>query len=235
MDVYVGTSGYSYKEWCGPFYPEGTKPAQMLGFYSEHLRAVEINNTFYRMPKREVLESWASQVPDEFRFVLKVTRRITHFKRLKPESIEELTYVLETSDLLGERRGPMLFQLPPYLKKNIDRLRAFLELLPSGLRAAFEFRDASWFDDEVLEALGEHELSLVVADTGGENDPPLARTADYGYLRLRREDYSDAELEEWARRIREQGWSEVFVFFKHEDDGAGPRMAKRFEELLAQG
>ena len=233
MRVLVGTSGYSYKEWCGPFYPEGTKPADMLGYYAENLRAVEINNTFYRMPKREVLEGWAEQVPDTFRFVLKVTRRITHFKRLKPEAGEELAYVLETSAVLGERRGPMLFQLPPNFKKDADRLRGFLELLPDDLKAAFEFRHPSWFDDETCAALADRGLALVVADTGGEGDAPLTRTAGYGYLRLRREGYSDAELSEWARRIADQGWDEAFVFFKHEDAGAGPRMAKRFEALLA--
>jgi uncharacterized protein YecE (DUF72 family) len=232
MLSYIGTSGYSYKEWCGPFYPEGTRPPQMLGYYAGQLKAVEINNTFYRMPKREVLAGWAEQVPEEFRFVLKVTRRITHFKRLKPETIEELTYVLETSDALGDRRGPMLFQLPPNFKKDAARLRGFLDLLPAGFRGAFEFRDPSWFDGEVFEALSEHGLALVVADTGTDQDPPFQRTADYGYLRLRREDYSEADLGEWAARISAQGWKEVFVFFKHEDGGAGPRMAKRFESLL---
>ena len=232
MRNYVGTSGYSYKQWCGPFYPEGTKPAQMLGHYSGQLKAVEINNTFYRMPKHEVLAGWAEQVPEEFRFVLKATRRITHFKRLKPSSIEELTYVLETSDALGDRRGPMLFQLPPNMKKDAERLSGFLELLPDGFRAAFEFRHPSWFDDEVFDALAERQLALVIADTGGDDDPPFRGTADYGYFRLRSEDYSDAALQEWAARIAAQSWSEVFVFFKHEDEGAGPRLAKRFEELL---
>ena len=231
MRSYVGTSGYSYKEWCGPFYPEGLKPAEMLAYYAGRLRAVEINNTFYRMPKRQVLESWAAQVPEGFRFVLKVTRRITHFKRLKPESAEELGYVLETSAALGDRLGPMLFQLPPYLKKDAERLRGFLELLPEDVRAAFEFRDPSWFDDEIFDALGERGAALVVADTGTDKDPPLRATAPWGYLRLRRESYSDDELEAWAARIRDQDWQDAFVFFKHEDEGAGPRMAERFDAL----
>ncbi len=232
MRVYVGTSGYSYKEWRGPFYPEDLKPPQMLEYYAGRLKSVEINNTFYRMPRRQVLEGWAAQVPEDFRFVLKVTRRITHFKRLKPEAAEELTYVVETSAVLGDRRGPMLFQLPPYLKKNADRLRNFLGLLPEDLNAAFEFRDPSWFDDEIFAALEEHGVALVIADTGADKDPPLTATAPFGYLRLRREDYSDADLEEWARRIGKQEWTDVFVFFKHEDEGAGPRMAKKFESLL---
>ena len=208
------------------------KPPLMLAYYAERLRSVEINNTFYRMPKRQVIESWATQVPDEFRFVLKVTRRITHFKRLKPEAAEELEYVLETSSALGDKRGPMLFQLPPYLKKDAERLRGFLELLPEGFRAAFEFRDPSWFDDEIFAALREHGIALVIADTGTEKDPPFTATATYGYLRLRRENYSDKDLQEWAGRVREQEWEEAYVFFKHEDEGAGPRMAKRFEGLL---
>ncbi len=153
---------------------------------------------------------------------------------MKPEAEEELSYVLETSAALGDRRGPMLFQLPPYLKKDTDRLCAFLELLPGGFRAAFEFRNPSWFDDEIFEALAARDIALVIADTGSEKDPPLAATASYGYLRLRRENYTDPELEEWARRAGEQDWDDVFVFFKHEDDGAGPRMAKGFERLIAR-
>lgn len=233
MRYFVGTSGYSYKEWKGPFYPEDIKPKQMLAYYASRLKAVEINNTFYRMPKREVLEGWAEQVPDEFSFVLKVTRRITHFKRLKPSSAEELSYVLETAGALGDHLGILLFQLPPNFKQDLERLGEFLDLLPSDVRVAFEFRHASWFEDEVFEALRSKNVALVIADTGGENDPPLTATADFGYLRLRREDYSDRELEEWAERVRAQPWSDAYVFFKHEDAGAGPRMANRFEEQLA--
>lgn len=232
MRHHIGTSGYSYKEWCGPFYPEGTKPPEMLGYYAGQLKAVEINNTFYRMPKREVLEGWAAQVPEEFRFILKVTRRITHFKRLKESAAEELTYVLETSAALGDRRGPMLFQLPPNFKQDAERLRAFLELFPEGFRAAFEFRHPSWYDDETYEILSAKDVALVIADTGDESDPPFTATAGHGYLRLRREAYTDAELETWAKRIADQKWTDSFVFFKHEDAGAGPRMAKRFEKLL---
>lgn len=235
MRFFVGTSGYSYKEWRGPFYPEDIKPPEMLGYYSSQLKAVEINNTFYRMPKREVLEGWAEKVPDGFSFVLKVTRRITHFKRLKPSASEELSYVLETAGVLGDHLGILLFQLPPNFKQDLERLTEFLEIVPTDFRCAFEFRHASWFDDDTFAVLGEKNAALVIADTGGENDPPVTATADFGYLRLRREDYSDEELQEWAARIREQPWSSVHVFFKHEDAGAGPRMAKRFEELLDAG
>ena len=228
----VGTSGYSYKEWRGTFYPEDVKPPEMLGHYASRLRAVEINNTFYRMPKRSVLEGWAEQVPEDFSFVLKVTRRITHFKRLKPSAEEELGYVLETSEALGSRRGPFLFQLPPNFKCDFDRLSAFLELLPDGPRAAFEFRHPSWFEDRVLDLLRSRNVALVIADTGSDDDPPVESTADFGYLRLRQPGYDDRRLAEWAERVKAQGWSDAYVFFKHEDEGAGPRMASRFQVLL---
>jgi uncharacterized protein YecE (DUF72 family) len=233
LELGAGTSGFSYDAWKGVFYPEGLSAKKRLGYYASQLTAVEINNTFYRMPKREVLEGWAEQVSDEFSFVLKVTRRITHLKRLKPSSAEELSYVLETAKALGDHLGILLFQLPPNFKQDLERLREFLDLLPEDVRVAFEFRHASWFEDDVFETLRSRNVALVVADTGGENDPPLTATADFGYLRLRREDYTDGELEEWAQRVRTQPWSDAYVFFKHEDAGAGPRMAKRFEEQLA--
>jgi uncharacterized protein YecE (DUF72 family) len=199
MRFHVGTSGYSYKEWLGSFYPEELKAPQMLGYYAEHLKAVEINNTFYRMPTRKLLDSWSAQVPEDF----------------------------------GPRLGPMLFQLPPYLKMDAERLAAFLEILPSDVRAAFEFRDPSWLDDEIFGLLRDSDRALVIADTGGEKDPPFEPTAGWGYLRLRREGYTEEELTEWAQRVAGQDWSDAFVFFKHEDDGAGPRMAAAFGELLA--
>jgi uncharacterized protein YecE (DUF72 family) len=232
MRFYVGTSGYSYKERRGSFYPDDLKPAQMLGYYAGRLKSVEINNTFYRMPTRKLLDGWSEQVPEDFSFVLKASRKITHFKRLK-DAGDELTYLLETSALLGSRLGPTLFQLPPYLKKDAERLGAFLELLPTDVRAALEFRDPSWFDDEIFELLRASDRALVIADTGGEKDPPFEATAGWGYLRLRREDYSNEELAEWAERVVSQEWSDAFVFFKHEDEAAGPRMAEKFEGLLA--
>jgi uncharacterized protein YecE (DUF72 family) len=226
----VGTSGYSYKEWRGTFYPEDLQPAEMLRFYAERLGAVEINNTFYRMPSEKVLAGWAAQVPEDFRFALKASRRITHFKRLK-EAAEDLRYLTETALALGDRLGPVLFQLPPHLKLDRQRLETFVAALPQEPRAAFEFRHSSWFVQEVYDLLREHGAALVTADTGEEGDAPLTATAGYGYLRLRRPDYDDADLEAWVARVKEQPWEEALVFFKHEDEGAGPRLAARFRDL----
>ena len=232
MRVRTGTSGFSYPAWEGHFYPPGTKRPEMLSFYAGKLGAVEINNTFYRMPKADLLERWRDSVPESFRFVLKASRRITHHQRLK-DADDSVEYLFDTAKVLGEQLGPFLFQLPPYLRRDDDRLAAFLERLPAGLRAAFEFRHASWFDDAVFALLEEAGAALCVADAGGDHDAPLVATTDFGYLRLRREGYDEAALRSWADRIRRQPWRETYVFFKHEDEGAGPRMAARFETLLA--
>ena len=232
--LYAGTSGFSYKEWKGPFYPEKLKNDEMLAFYGSQLPTVEINNTFYRMPKVEVLDKWAASVPDDFRFVLKASRRITHQQRLV-DSEDSVNYLVETASTLGAKLGPMLFQLPPFLKKNVEVLKAFLDILPPGLKAAFEFRNDTWWDDEVYAALREGGASLCLADTGEERDPPMVATADWGYLRLRRPDYDRDQLKHWVGQIEELGWKEAFVFFKHEDDGAGPRMARQFLEVGAEG
>ncbi len=205
----------------------------MLSFYASRLGSVEINNTFYRMPKTELLERWRDAVPDTFRFALKASRRITHQQRLR-DAGDSVDYVFRTAAVLGERLGPFLFQLPPYLRRDVDRLAGFLDLLPDGMRGAFEFRHASWFDDEVFTLLAGAGASLCIADAGGDHDAPLVATADFGYLRLRREDYDEAALGAWADRIRRQPWGETYVFFKHEDEGAGPRMAAQFEALLAE-
>ena len=233
MRVRTGTSGFSYPAWEGHFYPPGTKRPDMLSFYAGKLGAVEINNTFYRMPKADLLERWRDSVPESFRFVLKASRRITHHQRLR-DADDSVEYLFDTAKVLGEQLGPFLFQLPPYLRRDDDRLAAFLERLPAGLRAAFEFRHASWFDDAVFALLEEAGAALCVADAGGDHDAPLVATTDFGYLRLRREDYDEAALRSWADRIRRQPWRETYVFFKHEDEGAGPRMAARFETLLAE-
>ena len=233
MRVRTGTSGFSYPAWAGPFYPAGTKRPDMLSFYASRLGSVEINNTFYRMPKTDLLERWRDAVPDTFRFALKASRRITHQQRLK-DAGDSVDYLFRTAEVLGERLGPFLFQLPPYLRRDLDRLAGFLGLLPDGMRAAFEFRHASWFDDEVFTLLADAGASLCIADAGSDHDAPLVATADFGYLRLRREDYDEAALGAWADRIRRQPWGETYVFFKHEDEGAGPRMAAQFEALLAE-
>ncbi|MEN3295639.1 MAG: hypothetical protein V7642_4892 [Burkholderiales bacterium] len=232
MNLYVGTSGYSYKEWKGSFYPEELPAKQMLRFYGERFKTVEINNTFYRMPKAAVLETWADEVPADFKFVLKASQRITHMQRLR-DAGESLSYLLEISAALKERLGLLLFQLPPNLKKDVQRLEGFLALLPAERRAAFEFRHESWFDEEVFALLRGHGAALCIAEAEDGPEIPFVSTADWGYLRLRRPDYSDAELKTWVNRVRKQDWRDVFVFFKHEDEGKGPEMAKRFMELAA--
>jgi uncharacterized protein YecE (DUF72 family) len=231
MRVLAGTSGFSYKEWKGSFYPEDLPAADMLRFYSERLPAVEINNTFYRMPKPALLEGWAAQVPEGFRFVLKASRRITHHKRLK-EAGEEVAYFFRVAEALGDRLGPALFQLPPNLKKDLPRLEAFLALRPAGSRAAFEFRHASWFDDDVFGALRARGAALCIAEDE-ELATPLESTCGWGYLRLRRQDYGEDDVAAWAEKIRGRSWSEAYVFFKHEEAGAGPRLATRILELFA--
>jgi uncharacterized protein YecE (DUF72 family) len=202
----------------------------MLRYYGECFRSVEINNTFYRMPKASVLENWAAEVPAEFKFVLKASQRITHFQRLK-DAGDSLAYLLKVAGVLKERLGPLLFQLPPHFKKDLPRLREFLALLPSEAIAAFEFRDPSWFDEEIFTLLRTHRVALCIAEAEEGVEVPFVPTADWGYLRLRRPDYGDAELKTWGDRIREQNWQNAFIFFKHEDEGKGPAMAKRFLEL----
>ncbi len=231
MRLWVGTSGFSYKEWKGPFYPEDLASKDMLSYYGGKLPAVEVNNTFYRLPRASVLESWAEQVPGDFRFSIKASRKITHFKRLKPEAADETGYLMETVTALGDRLGVVLFQLPPNLKKDLPRLEAFLEMLPHGTRAAFEFRHASWLNEDVYGVLRARDYALVCADVDEDGlDTPLVG-GSWGYLRMRRFGYSDEDLGEWMGRLREQGWDEAFVFFKHEDEGAGPAMAARFLEM----
>jgi uncharacterized protein YecE (DUF72 family) len=229
MQVLVGTSGYAYKEWRGSFYPQDLKDAEMLRFYGERFPTVEINNTFYRMPKASVLAGWAQQVPPAFVFVLKGSQRITHMKRLK-DAQEPLAYLLETALTLGPQLGPLLFQLPPYFKKDLARLRDFLALVPEGRAVAFEFRHESWLDEETYDALRGKNAAFVSADTdeSGEAGAPVVPTADWGYLRLRRCDYTDAHLAAWSDRIRAQPWQRAFVFFKHEEAGTGPALAARF-------
>jgi uncharacterized protein YecE (DUF72 family) len=230
MNLHVGTSGYSYKEWKGSFYPEKLPVRQMLRYYGERFRTVEINSTFYGTPRASVLEAWAGEVPAGFRFVLKTPQRITHVQRLKGAG-EAVSQLLEAAGALRERLGPLLFQLPPNFKKDVPRLRDFLALLPSGHRAAWEFRHPSWFDEEVFGLLRDHRAALCVAESEGDLEVPFVATADWGYLRLRRPDYGDAELKAWVQRMRGQDWRDGFVFFKHEDEGKGPQLAKRFLEL----
>lgn len=232
MDLYVGTSGYSYREWKGTFYPKDLPVKQMLPFYGGQFRTVEINHTFKCMPTAALLQAWAGAVPADFRFVLKAPMLITHRKRLR-DAGDLVSHLFEVAGVLKNRLGPLLFQLPPNLKKDASRLREFLALRPAHRRVAIEFRHPSWFDEEVFGLLREHRAALCIAEAEDGLEIPFLATAAWGYLRLRRPDYSDAELKVWVKRVQEQDWQDVFVFFKHEDAGQGPRMAKRFSELAA--
>lgn len=233
MNYYVGTSGYSYPEWKGSFYPAKTPPKAMLGYYAGRFRTVEINNTFYRAPTAQLLEGWAAQVPADFRFVLKAPQDITHAKRLVGCEAA-VASLFAAAGTLGERLGPVLFQLPPHAKKDVPLLKAFLASVPPGAPVAFEFRNASWFGDDVFAALKERGAGLCVAEADNELEVPLVATADWGYVRLRRADYDDAALASWAERLRAQNWKACFVFFKHEDAGTGPRFAARLLEQIAE-
>lgn len=233
MNLHVGTSGYSYKEWKGNFYPEDLPAKEMLAHYAQRLPAVEINNTFYRLPQASMIENWKAQVPESFRFSIKATQRITHIKRLK-NCAEETKYLIETAALLGERLGVVLFQLPPNSKKDVDRLREFLDLLPEKTRAAFEFRHDSWHDEDTFNLLRQKNSALVVSDTDEKPLDSITTTADWGYLRLRRTSYADDELSAWMERVQEQKWKDAFVFFKHEDEGVGPKLAAQFLALTKE-
>jgi uncharacterized protein YecE (DUF72 family) len=230
MDLSIGTSGFAYKEWVGTFYPKGLPSSEMLRYYAEHFRAVEINNTFFRMPTEAVLRQWADQVPNGFSFALKAPQLITHRKRLKDVG-EPVAELFRVAGALGPRLGPVLFQLPPNLKKDLLRLETFLDLVPGNARAAMEFRHPSWFDEDVFNALRSRGAALCIAH-GEELDTPPVSTADWGYLRLRQVTYTGADLQEWQRYVSAQGWSAVHVFFKHEDTGTGPTLAQQFEEMF---
>ena len=217
MRLLAGASGYSFKEWKGSFYPQDMKPDGMLKFYGERLPTVEINNTFYQMPKAAILENWSKCTPDGFRFAIKASRRITHLSRLKADSAaDSVAFLYKTLATFGDKCGPVLFQLPPFLAKDLVRLREFLALLPAGHRAAFEFRNDSWFADDVFEELKNAGAALCLSERQDNAPPPLVETAPWGYVRLRLETYSDADLEQWARRLAETGWKQIYVYFMHE-------------------
>ena len=233
MRVRVGTSGYNYPEWKGSFYPADMKPARMLPYYAERFSTVEINATFYRMPTASTVAGWAKAVPETFTFVLKAPQRITHFARLANVG-ETVRFFCDTARMLGARLGPLFFQLPPNFRKDAPRLADLLAQLPPDLRAAFEFRHASWFADDVYDHLRAHNAALCIADTESGSTPTVA-TADWGYLRLRSVDYTDARLAEWWATMQRIGgdWRDAFVFFKHEERGTGPALARRFETLTS--
>lgn len=229
MELWAGTSGYSYKEWCGHFYPEKLPGSEMLRYYSARFTTVEINNTFYRMPAETMLAQWTEQVPAHFAFTLKAPRRITHDNRLR-DSEGNVAEFIRRAGALGEKLGVILFQLPPYLKKDLPRLTAFLALLPGDKQFAFEFRNDSWQDEEVYETLRGHKAILCVTDTD-EGDTPFVSTAQCGYVRLRRTHYNDDELAAWAAQIAAKALPRTYVYFMHEDEALGARFAKRLNEL----
>jgi uncharacterized protein YecE (DUF72 family) len=229
MQLLVGTSGFSYKEWLGRFYPEKLPAAEMLRYYAERFRTVEINNTFYRMPAESMLEGWAQQAPEGFSFTLKAPRRITHDKRLR-EIDTDVAEFTRRAGALGNKLAVLLFQLPPNLKKDLARLQNLLKLVPTDRRAVLEFRNDSWQDQEVYDMLRANGAMLCVTDTD-EGDTPFVFTSDHGYIRLRRTHYDDGELEAWARRIAEQPLTRTYVYFMHEDDALGTKFGQRLLEL----
>lgn len=226
----VGTSGFSYDEWVGSFYPESLPGAERLAYYAERLPAVEINNTFYRMPRSAVLAGWSARVSAPFRFALKAPRSITHKK--DADFAGAIPHLFKMADALGENLGPVLFQLPPWSRKDIPKLRSLLAPVPRGHEIAVEFRHESWLDDQVFAVLREHDAALCAADFDDESKRvPLIPTATFGYVRLRAADYDDAQLQTWAGQIAAQPWTAAFVFFKHEDAGAAPKLAERLLAL----
>lgn len=223
MGIRVGTSGYNYPEWRGSFYPEKLPAARMLAYYAERFVTVEVNYTFYRMPSAKTVAGWAAQTPAGFVFALKAPQRITHVARLRGVA-DPLRYFLDAARGLGDKLGPILFQLPPNLARDPDRLRALLDLVPPDVRCALEFRHASWLAEDVYDLLRSRNAALCIADTG-TGTTPLVATADFGYLRLRDEGYSADELGTWAEAVHHAGWRDAFVYFKHEAAGAGPALA----------
>src|ERR1051325_1642052 len=219
--VWVGTSGYNYPEWKGSFYPDDLAAKKMLPYYAARFPTVEINYTFYRMPTEKLVASWAEQVPSPYRFTLKAPRRITHDSRLK-DAGDSVTRFCEVAASLGDKLGTLLFQLPPFLRKDLALLDAFLPTLPAGVRAAFEFRHASWFDEEVFSRLQAKNLAVCIADSE-KLSTPVRMTADYAYFRLRDEGYQPDDIKRWADTIAggTAACKDVFVYFKHEESGKG--------------
>jgi uncharacterized protein YecE (DUF72 family) len=233
MALWVGTSGYAYPEWRGSFYPEKMPTTKMLPYYAERFATVEINNTFYRMPNAQLLEGWSAQVPEHFKLTLKAPQRITHQKRLR-DCADEVKYFLDVAATLGPKLGAILFQTPPYLRMSRELLDGFLEMLPAGLCAAFEFRHASWMEADVFSRLQAKGLALCIADSE-KFSTPVEITAGYAYFRLRDEGYQPQDIERWAQIIREKTaeCSEVFVYFKHEEAGIGTQFAQHLIKHLS--
>ena len=231
MKLYVGTSGYAYREWKEKFYPEDLPAKRYLEFYGAQFNSVEINGTFRRIPKTSVLKAWMEEVPPTFQFALKAPQQITHIRRLKAVG-RPLGIFIKVARTLGDQLGPLLFQLPPNFKVDLPRLKNFLKLIPKDIRTAFEFRHESWLTDEVFNLLRERNAALCIAESHETIPIPFASTADWGYLRLRRDDYTKPSLKKWAAKIQAQTWSDTYIYFKHEETGRGPKFAKKFLEVV---
>ncbi len=231
MNTWIGTSGFQYAEWKGTFYPEDLPASKMLPFYAERFFTTEINYTFHRIPAPKTIDNWKAQTPEKFRFALKAPQKITHWSKLR-DCADTLEYFCKVVTGLGERLGPVLFQLPPAFKKDAGVLSSFLREFP-GMAAAFEFRHESWFDDEIFGLLKSRNIALCIADTDDLATPQKV-TADYGYLRLRRADYQKIDIEHWADFLRAQkaNWQDAFVYFKHEESGIGPKLAAEMIKLV---
>jgi uncharacterized protein YecE (DUF72 family) len=231
MKIYSGTSGFAHKEWIGKFYPEKISPKNMLRFYAERLKTVEINNTFYHMPKESVLSSWAEQVPHDFVFALKAPQIITHIKQLQ-NVFEETEYLFRTLSVLDQKLGPVLFQFPKSFRADLPALQDFLTLIPAAAACAFDFRSPTWLEAGSPDLLREKGCGWCIEDTDENPVQELISTASWGYLRLRRSDYTDDDLSQWADKMLLQKWEKTFVFFKHEDEAKGAELAMRFQALI---
>jgi uncharacterized protein YecE (DUF72 family) len=232
MKLWLGTSGFQYPEWKGKFYPAGMPASKMLSYYGEHFSSTEINYTFRRIPAEKTILGWAALTPRDFRFSFKAPQRVTHFAKLR--GCADVMSVFAKAIAVGQdKTGPVLFQLPPTFAKDVETLRLFLEDPPSGVRVAFEFRHESWFDDAVFNTLRSANAALCVAESEDLATPPVA-TADFGYLRLRREDYTPAQIKRWAAWVGEQTtcWTDAYVYFKHEERALGPQFARKFKEAF---
>ena len=232
--IWDGTSGYNYPEWKGSFYPEKLPASQMLAYYAERFPTVEINYTFYRLPNEKLVAGWAAGTPSPYKLTLKAPKRITHDRKLKDVG-DLLRSFCHVAGTLGDKLGVLLFQLGPTFKIDLAVFDAFLDDLPPGARAAFEFRHASWFDEDVYERLRARNLALCIADSE-KLSTPVVPTAGYGYFRLRDEGYGDADLDRWADviRLHQAQWGDTFVYFKHEEEGKGPEFARRLIDRLAR-
>ena len=224
----IGCSGWQYRHWRGTFYPQDLVQRRWLEYYASQFDTVEINNTFYRLPKESVLQEWASQVPENFTFAIKASQKITHYTRLKAESESMVQFLLKNTATLGEKMGPILFQLPPNLRKDVPRLQNFLSYLPENRRYTFEFRHESWFDEDVFSVLRDRDIAMCISESG-ELTCPVVCTATWGYLRLHKLDYSPDALAEWSKRVASQNWNDAYVYFKHDEgEGSGPPAVEAF-------